>query len=576
MPMSPCRPAYRLRALVAALCLGTVVPAVAQQVSDEVERGESTALPGQVLTPQIFYQVTLAEVAAARGQGVVGAQAYLDLARRTRDPRFARRAAELAAIARKADLAGEAAQLWLELDPASPQAQQVAAGFMASSAARIEALRSQLAKALATQGDQTGPVLLSLNRGLARIPDKALVRTLVFQLTEPYLQLPEAHFARSNAAYVAGDAPAALASIEDALVRRPDWEQAVLLKAQLLQEVESPARGQGFLRAYVTEHPDSREPRLTLARMLVADRQYGPALDQFKQLLQRLPDDRDVVHAAALLSMQQGDAATAEKLFRHLLELGFGDADQIRTYLGQLAEDGKRPDEALGWYRAVTPGNQFLPAQARIAQILAGQGKLAEARQHLHQLTRDNPAERVPYLLTEAQLLRDAGRDAEAFGLLDEALRTRPDDADLLYESALMAERLGHIEVMEGRLRKLIALKPDHAHAYNALGYSLADRGLRLDEAESLITHGLTLAPDDPFILDSLGWVRFRKGNLDGALTALQKAYGVRADPEIAAHLGEVLWTLGRRDEAAQTWRDALKAHPDNTVLSDVLKKFKP
>ncbi|HNI81603.1 MAG TPA: tetratricopeptide repeat protein [Rhodocyclaceae bacterium] len=574
--MSPRPSAFPVRVLVAAACFATAVPAAAQLGGDDAETSSAAALPGQVLTPQIFYQVMLAEVAAARGQGAAGAQAYLDLARRTRDPRLARRAAELAALSRKADLAGEAAQLWLELDPASPQAQQVAAGFMASSAARIDALRSQLAKALATQGDQTGPVLLSLNRGLARIPDKALVRTLVFELTEPYLLLPEAHFARSNAAYVAGDARGALTAIDSALAIRPDWEQAVLLKAQLLQEVVAPAQGQTYLKDYLAAHPDGREARLTLARMLVADRQFGAALEQFRALLQRLPDDRDVVHATALLSMQQGDTASAEKLFRHLLDLGFGDADQIRAYLGQIAEDGKRPDEALGWYRSVKPGTQYLSAQTHIAQILAAQGRLGEARQHLHQGARENPADRVAYLLTEAQILRDAGRNAESFELLDEALRTRPDDPDLLYESALMAERLGHIDVMEGRLRKLIALKPEHAHAYNALGYSLADRGLRLDEAETLIARGLALSPEDPFILDSLGWVRFRKGDLAGALAALQKAYGVRADPEIAAHLGEVLWTLGRRDEAAQTWRDALKAHPDNTVLSDVLKKFKP
>ncbi|HMV16920.1 MAG TPA: tetratricopeptide repeat protein [Rhodocyclaceae bacterium] len=574
--MSPRPSAFPVRVLVAAACFATAVPAAAQLGGDDAETSSAAALPGQVLTPQIFYQVMLAEVAAARGQGAAGAQAYLDLARRTRDPRLARRAAELAALSRKADLAGEAAQLWLELDPASPQAQQVAAGFMASSAARIDALRSQLAKALATQGDQTGPVLLSLNRGLARIPDKALVRTLVFELTEPYLLLPEAHFARSNAAYVAGDARGALTAIDSALAIRPDWEQAVLLKAQLLQEVVAPAQGQTYLKDYLAAHPDGREARLTLARMLVADRQFGAALEQFRALLQRLPDDRDVVHATALLSMQQGDTASAEKLFRHLLDLGFGDADQIRAYLGQIAEDGKRPDEALGWYRSVKPGTQYLPAQTHIAQILAAQGRLGEARQHLHQGARENPADRVAYLLTEAQILRDAGRNAESFELLDDALRTRPDDPDLLYESALMAERLGHIDVMEGRLRKLIALKPEHAHAYNALGYSLADRGLRLDEAETLIARGLALSPEDPFILDSLGWVRYRKGDLAGALAALQKAYGVRADPEIAAHLGEVLWTLGRRDEAAQTWRDALKAHPDNTVLSDVLKKFKP
>ena len=574
--MSPRPSAFPVRVLVAAACFATAVPAAAQLGGDDAETSSAAALPGQVLTPQIFYQVMLAEVAAARGQGAAGAQAYLDLARRTRDPRLARRAAELAALSRKADLAGEAAQPWLELDPASPQAQQVAAGFMASSAARIDALRSQLAKALATQGDQTGPVLLSLNRGLARIPDKALVRTLVFELTEPYLLLPEAHFARSNAAYVAGDARGALTAIDSALAIRPDWEQAVLLKAQLLQEVVAPAQGQTYLKDYLAAHPDGREARLTLARMLVADRQFGAALEQFRALLQRLPDDRDVVHATALLSMQQGDTASAEKLFRHLLDLGFGDADQIRAYLGQIAEDGKRPDEALGWYRSVKPGTQYLPAQTHIAQILAAQGRLGEARQHLHQGARENPADRVAYLLTEAQILRDAGRNAESFELLDDALRTRPDDPDLLYESALMAERLGHIDVMEGRLRKLIALKPEHAHAYNALGYSLADRGLRLDEAETLIARGLALSPEDPFILDSLGWVRYRKGDLAGALAALQKAYGVRADPEIAAHLGEVLWTLGRRDEAAQTWRDALKAHPDNTVLSDVLKKFKP
>jgi len=176
----------------------------------------------------------------------------------------------------------------------------------------------------------------------------------------------------------------------------------------------------------------------------------------------------------------------------------------------------------------------------------------------------------------EAQLLRDANRNGDAFEVLDSALRAEPENVDLLYESALTAERIGRIDVMEGRLRKLIALKPDHAHAYNALGYSLADRNQRLDEAEALIRKGLALTPDDPFIIDSLGWTLFRRGNTGGALEQLQKAYGLRPDPEIAAHLGEVLWTLGRRDEAARIWRDAAKANPDSSVLVDVIKKFKP
>ena len=572
------RPASPLSLLAALLLsVGLVAgPALAQQAEETMPDESKAVLPEQELTPQIIYQVMLAEIAGARGQVVLAAQSYLDLARRTRDPRIARRAAELGAFSRQADLAGESARLWFELEPSSSQAQQLAAGSMGSSAARVEELQAQLAKALAQQGDQIGPALLSLNRGLARIPDKDLIRRLVFQLTEPYLQHAEAHFARSNAAYVAGDAPAAKMAIDGALKIRPDWEQAVLLKAQLQQQVESPAKGQETLRGYLGVKPDSREARITLARMLVADKQFAAAREQFDILLKAAPDDRDVVHATALLSMQLGDGARAERHFRHLLELGFGDEDTIRMYLGQISEDGKRPEDALGWYRAVGPGTQFIPAQSHIAQILAAQGKLPEARQHLQSLARDNARDGTQYVLVEAQILRDAGRNEEAFAVLDGALKASPDDPDLLYESALMAERLGRADTMEGRLRKLIALKPEHAHAYNALGYSLADRGQRLDEAESLIRKAVSLAPDDPFILDSLGWVQFRRGDLPGALEILQKAFGLRADPEIAAHLGEVLWGLGRKEDAARTWKDAAKAHPESTVLADVIKKFKP
>jgi len=568
-----------VRLLAALLFFGAPLAAVRAQPSD-AEPAEAAAAradsdyPAQALTPQILYQLMLAEVAGARGQTVMAAQSYLDLARRTRDPRIARRAAEIAVFSRQADLAGEASRLWLELDPGSLQAQQLAAGAAASSA-RIDELQGQLAMALARQGDQLGAALMGLNRGLARIPDKDLVRRLVTQLTEPYLEYPEAHFARANAAYAAGDAAGAAEVLDGALLRRPDWEQAVILQAQLQQEV-SPGKGIQTLRSYLAGHSDAREPRIALARMLVAAKEFGPARTEFERILKGTPDDRDMVHAAGVLAMQQGDKSAAERHFRHLLTLGHGDPDTIRVYLGQLAEDAKRPDEAIAWYKAVEPGAQFIAAQGRIAQVLAGRGRLAEARQHLQALAREVSGDRVQYILLEAQLLRDENRNADAYAVLDDALRADPENTDLLYESALTAERLGHIEVMEGRLRKLIALKPDHAHAYNALGYSLADRGLRLDEAEILIRKGLALAPDDPFILDSLGWTQYRRGQLKDALESLRKAYGLRADPEIAAHLGEVLWMLGRRDEAARTWRDAAKSHPDNTVLADVIKKFKP
>jgi len=374
---------------------------------------------------------------------------------------------------------------------------------------------------------------------------------------------------------VAGDPVAASAALDEALRVRPDWEQAVVLKAQFQQE-ESPGKGIQTLQDYVAAHPDAREPRLSLARLLVAARQFGLARDQFEELARRAPDDKDVVHAAGLLSMQLGDGAAAEKHFRRLLDLGFAEPDTVRIYLGQIAEEARRFDDAIGWYKAVQPGKQFVTAQVRIAQVAVSRGKLADARQHLQLMAREAPEDRVQYILAEAQILRDANRNEDAFEVLDNALRADPDSTDLLYESALMAERIGRIEVMEGRLRKLIALKPEHAHAYNALGYSLVDRNVRLDEAEVLIRKGLALSPGDPFIIDSLGWALYRQGKLNESLEQLQKAFGLRPDPEIAAHLGEVLWVLGRREEAAKTWKEAAKAHPESTVLTDVIKKFKP
>lgn len=579
-PETPMKPTFRLvqaARLLVTLFVSTGLLAGAAHAQQDAP-GDDTAkeaYPAQELTPQILHQMMLAEVAAARGQTTMAARSYLDLARRTRDGRIARRAAEMALFSRESDLSTEAARLWLDIEPGSLQAQQLTSGTLASTA-RIDDLRTHLAEALARQGDAIGPALLGLNRGLARIPDKPLIRRLVTELTEPYLTHPEAWFARANAAFVAGDGAAASEDLDGALRLRPDWEQAVVLKAQFQHEA-SPGSGVPTLQAYLAAHPEARESRITLARFLVAGKQFAPARAQFEQILARQPDDKDAIHAAGLLAMQLGDGAGAEAHFRRLLDLGFAEEDSIRSYLGQIAEEAKRYDEAINWYKSVPPGSRYVAAQARVAQVMVSRGQMAEARQYLQTLARDAaPAERQQFVLAEAQIARDAGRNEDAFNVLDEALRGDPESTELLYESALMAERIGRPEVMEGRLRKLIALKPDHAHAYNALGYSLVDRNLRLDEAEGLIRKGLEIAPNDAFILDSLGWALYRRGDLNGALAQLQRAFELRADPEIAAHLGEVLWMMGRRDEAARTWKDAAKANPDNTVLADVIKKFKP
>jgi tetratricopeptide (TPR) repeat protein len=531
-------------------------------------------LPKQELTGQILYQTLLAEIAGQRGNLGLSASAYMDLARTTRDPRLARRAAEVALHGRDLETALQAARLWVEIDPESSQARQMMAGLLVS-ANRLDELQPHVAKLLAQEGENLGDSLLRLNRLFARYPDKKAVLIIVEQLTVPYVGLAEAHFARAQAALNAGEWQRGAAEADKAIAVRPDWDVAVMLKAQL-QRAESPADALETLRAYLSAHPQAREVRLQYARSLVGARKFPQARAEFQRLLGDFPGNTDVVYAVAVLSMQLADWATAEENFKKLLGRDFAEVDTVRLYLGQIAEERKQFDDALRWYAEVAPGEQYLAAQLRIAQLLARQGKLEAGRRHLQEVRAAGNVDRIQLLLAESQLLRDAGMTREAYQLLADNLATQPEQPELLYESALLAEKLGRHDVLETNLRKLIRIKPDHAHAYNALGYSLAERNQRLAEAEQLIVKALQLSPDDPFILDSMGWVLFRKGDNAGALAQLQRAYSIRPDPEIAAHLGEVLWMLGRRDEARLTWREAAKAHPGNEVLAEVIKRFSP
>jgi tetratricopeptide (TPR) repeat protein len=572
-------PISAFAAIVAALMISACAQAPAREVpaqpAPEAKPKERVEpLPNQELTGQILYQALLAEIAGQRGNFGLSASAYLDLARTTRDPRIARRAAEISLHGRNLEMALQAARLWVEIDPESPQARQMLAGLLVS-ANRLDELQPHVAKLLAQEGETLKDGLLRLNRLFARHPDKKAVLAIVEQLTLPYVGMAEAHFARAQAALNAAEVRRGVVEADKALGLRPDWDLAVMLKAQL-QRMDSPETATETLRAYLTGHPKAREVRLQYARSLVGARKFPQARTEFQRLLVDFPGNADVIYAVAVLSMQLADWSAAEENFKKLLGQDFAERDTVRLYLGQIAEEGKRFEEALRWYEEVLPGEQHMAAQLRIAQLLAKQGKLEEGRRHLHEARKAGQGDAIQYLLAESQLLRDAGKTGEAFELLDNSLKEQPEQPELLYESALLAEKLGHHDVLEANLRKLIRIKPEHAHAYNALGYSFAERNQRLAEAEQLIVKALQLSPDDPFIIDSMGWVLYRKGDSAGALTHLQRAFSIRPDPEIAAHLGEVLWALGRRDEARKTWQEAVKANPDNAVLAEVIKRFSP
>jgi len=275
-----------------------------------------------------------------------------------------------------------------------------------------------------------------------------------------------------------------------------------------------------------------------------------------------------------LLSLQMNELDQAEASFKRALELKYRDVDSLHFYLGQVYEERKQYDDAMKQYSAVTAGEQFVGAQARYAFLLGRQNKVAEAREYLKNVKTTSEEQRSLLIQAEAQLLREAKDYEASFDVLNKALQKQPDQPDLLYDSAMAAEKLDRIDVVETNLRKLIALKPDHAQAYNALGYTLADRTERFKEAKGFIEKALTLSPDDPFILDSMGWVLYRMGNAKEGLEFLQRAYTKRPDPEIAAHIGEVLWARGQKQDAEKVWRDASKGNPDNEMLQATIKRF--
>jgi len=529
-------------------------------------------LPDTALDQELLFKFLLSEIAGQRGNSQLAAQGYLEMARSTRDPRLARRATEIATYARLQGIALESARLWYELDKGNPQARQSLVGLLLSGN-KIGEAKPHL-QALINADGNPAQGFMQLHTLMSKHPDKQAVYSVVKDLAQGYKQMPEAHFAVAQAAYSAGKFEVAMNEVHEALKLRPDWEIGALLQAQMLQQRESPRAALDYLRGFLESYPRAREARANYARLLIGEKQIKEARAQYQMMLDEQPGNADIVVTMGLLSLQMDDFEVAEAHLKKGLELNYRDPDTLRFYIGQSYEERKRYRDAMQWYAQVSDGDQFVAAQARYAFLLGRENTLAEAREYLQNVKVQSDEQRAMLIQAEAQLLREAKNYRESYDLLAGALERQPENPDLLYDSALAAEKLDKLEVVETNLRKLIKLKPDHAQAYNALGYTLADRTDRLTEAKQYIEKALTLSPDDPFILDSMGWVHYRMGNSAEGLGYLERAYSTRPDPEIAAHLGEVLWTKGRQADAEKVWRDSQKDHPENELLQDTMQRY--
>jgi tetratricopeptide (TPR) repeat protein len=519
-------------------------------------------LPAVELTEDVLYRFMLGEIAAQRKQSEVAVREYLILARDTLDPRITQRATELAWNARMQPEALEAATLWLQAAPGSPQARQVVATLLVSQE-RISESRVALEQWLASDKANIAQSFTQLSGILLRHKDKTAVSQLMQALAQPYDGIAEVRLAVAQAAWNANDVEHTLAETQAALDLKPDFELAALFRAQALQR-RSPTEATAYLREYLQEYPSASDARLNYARLLVQDQRYAEARQQFEQLLTQNPKNADMALSVAETQLQAA------------LSNNHRDPDLVRLYFGQVNEDRPRYEHALKWYAEITHGPHFITAQSRYAGVLAKQGKLAQGRAHLQKLQPADNVQRQQLIQAEGNLLREAGLYQEAFDVLGKALAQSPDAVDLLYDQAMISEKINRVDVMENNLRKVMKLKPDHAHAYNALGYTLADRNERLPEARTLIETALKYSPGDAYIIDSLGWVLFRLGQTAEAVDQLRRAFSMRPDAEVGAHLGEVLWADGRQDEARKLWANLLKSHSKNDVLLSTIKRFAP
>lgn len=597
------RAAARPAALVVALMAAGAAQAQAPAAAAATAPAGKPAAPvvNSALDAPLFYQVLIGEIELRAGEAGTAYQVLLDAARRTRDEQLFRRAVEIALQARAGDQALQAARAWRSAVPDSADAlrYQVQLLMAMNRVPEVgEPLRALLAQTPVIE--QPG-VIASMPRFFQRAQDRQQVVTLFEQVLAPYLDAvgtrASARVALARAWFAAGDTGKALALARRAQVDDPASAGPALIALELLPGQPDAQR---IVEQYLAQPTAEPAVRLAYVRVLAGAQRHADAIAQLETLTRTQPDMPAAWLTLGALQLdlrQPADAQRALERFVALREaaprptapasaagddepgapVADDDADLMQAWLllAQAAEQQGDLKGAERWLAKVDSPQRALEVQTRRAGLLAREGRVREARELLQALPEREPDDARAKVLAESQMLRDVKQWREAHAVLAAATTRLPEDPTLLYEQAMVAEKLERVGEMEQLLRKVIQLKPDHAHAYNALGYSLADRNERLPEARDLIAKALQLQPGDPFITDSLGWVEFRLGNRDEAARLLRQAYGARPDPEIATHLGEVLWSMGERDEARRLWRDARQRDAANEVLRETLARLK-
>jgi tetratricopeptide (TPR) repeat protein len=518
------------------------------------------------------YAILVAEFAVLRSEMEVASEHYLTAARLTREPEVIERALRIALAAEQNDRAVAAARLLTEVQPRRADAFRLLAIALLRKGEVGDAVQAldkviELDPGNASESFAVAAALLSGEEGR----DQAW--SAMQALVEHHDKDPEAHLALARLGVRWQRFDDALAAIEQALQRRPDWDEAQLLQAQIFLFKDDTVGATAALAKSVADNPDSIKLRRFYGQLLLERKDYEAAIEQFRILAERDPKNGEVVITLGALYLQQEQNEQASAVFERLLHID-DYSSQANFYLGQVAEVEKRWDEALAHYDQVGKGDQYMDAQIRRAVVLSEMGKLDQGITALERLDTDLPSEMLRLALVRGEILRDAKRLRDAYDAYTEALSQLPENPDLLYARAMVAERMGRVDWLEADLNIVLKNDPEHVQALNALGYTLADRTDRYVEALEYVRRALTLKPEDYYILDSMGWVQYRLGNRDSAIKYLQQAFELKKDIDIAAHLGEVLWVTGQHEEAERVWQQGLKLDGDTSLISETMTRL--
>jgi len=570
------RPAFVLASLLLTACAS--LPQMPSKTSAPLESQAvqiNTLGSQQDAVAEASYALMVAEIALNQGDTALAVKYYLELAKSQDNPDIAERAVRVAVYGQDLEAAIEAAQRWIELDPKRIEARQVIAAIYIRQDKIPEAFNyvNDLIETSELEDEQLFPPLLGI---LAREKNANTVLAVTQRLAEE-------NASRAYAQYLHGMLCAQNGRPEESLkyldrtIALAEIEGVHAARARVLLRLGKSGEAVVSLEKAVQKNPDDQNLRLTYARLLVDVKEYEKARVEFEKLHQASPEDAELLFTLGLLSLESQRLDDAEKYMRMLVRLNQREGE-AQYYLGRIYENRKQYEAAIEWYEQVHVGEYKFDARLRIADMLGISGRTDEAIEHLDTMLKGSQSDGslVRIYIAKGELLRSVRRYEEAMTVFNTALDIVPGNSDLLYSRALVAERLGRIDQLEADIGAILKTEPDNAHALNALGFTLADQTDRYEEAYVYIKRAIEIMPDDAAIIDSWGWVHYRLGEYDKAISLLRKALSFFYDAEIAAHLGEVLWVSGDREEATSIWKEALDKSPDDPMLLEVMQRFIP